>query len=139
MVGKLRMAVGAIISAVVLSLSLLVAMPAIAQPSPNAVARLMVFKERFNNLENYVSARDWTTVRTYIHGPLGTVRQDLRLATGGLAGKERQRAQELTKQFAADLVKLDFAAKERDPAKTESAFDQARQDYEQLVSLIENF
>ncbi|MDX1976545.1 MAG: photosystem II protein PsbQ [Pseudanabaenaceae cyanobacterium bins.68] len=126
------------LSVLILGLSLLVAMPAIAQPNPNAVARLMVFKERFNNLETYVSARDWTTVQTYIHGPLGTVRQDLRLATGGLSAKQSKQAKDLTKEFAADLVRLDFAAKDRDPARTEAAFDQARQDFEQLVNLIEN-
>lgn len=111
---------------------------AIAQPNPNALTRLMVIKERFSKLENYVIAQDWTTIKTYIHGPFGEVRQDIRLATAGLSPKERAVAKTLTKKFVDDLVKIDFAASDRDVDRTETAFDLARQDFEQLVDLIEN-
>ena len=131
-----------IFGGLVLCLIIIVSLPisglAIAQPNPNALARLMIIKERFSKLENYVVAQDWTTIKTYIHGPFGEVRQDIRLATAGLSPKERAVAKNLTKKFVDDLVKIDFAASDRDVDRTETAFDLARQDFEQLVDLIEN-
>jgi photosystem II protein PsbQ len=112
--------------------------PAIAAPNPIVMERLEVFKERFNNLEGYVKAQNWPTIKTYIHGPFGQVRQDIRQATGGLSTKDRVTAKNLTKQFVADLVKIDFAASDRDIDRTEAAFEQSRNDFDRLVSLIEN-
>jgi photosystem II protein PsbQ len=124
---------------VILSLSTIgVITEAIAQPNPTALARLVEIKEKFGRLEEYVVAQNWTTIKTYIHGPFGGVRQDIRLATAGLSPKERAVAKTLTKEFVGDLVKIDFAASDRDIDSTEAAFDRAKQDFEQLVALIEN-
>jgi photosystem II protein PsbQ len=129
-----------ILSGLVLCLTLgsLPIFPAIAQPNPQALLRLELIQQRFTNLEDYVSTQNWTTIKTYIHGPFGNVRQDIQLAIAGLATKEKTIAKNLTKQFVADLVKIDFAVSDRDIERTEAAFEQARKDFEELVNLIVN-
>ncbi len=115
---------------------------AIAQsPSKAAVARavsvqrLQVLSDRFDRLEKYVYTQDWNNVGTYIHGPFGEIRRELRMVASQLDRTQKETANDLADSLFKNFVKLDTAAKDRDPISAESAFKNALQDFESIAKL----
>lgn len=99
--------------------------------------RVQVLRDRLETLQTFVDQENWTTIRTYIHGPLGEVRRDVGYITRSLDAKQRQIAKEITSRLFADLVKLDFAARDRNLAATQETYNATRQEFDRLLSLVQ--
>ena len=113
---------------------------ALAITSPAAVrvasaAKLQVLSDRFDRLEKYVYTQNWNDVGTYIHGPFGEIRRELRAIAGNLGKTQKETANDLANSLFKNFVKLDIAAKDKDAIAAEAAFKNALQDFEAIVKL----
>ncbi|AFY74884.1 Oxygen evolving enhancer protein 3 (PsbQ) [Synechococcus sp. PCC 7502] len=100
-------------------------------------SKLEVISDRIDQLQTYIDANNWITVKTYIHGPLGQVRQDIAAATRLL--KDPTKAKSLSTKFFNDLISIDVAADRRDFDQAFDAYEQARKDFDQLVAVLKKF
>ena len=116
--------------------------PAIAQSGSRAdalassVTKLQVLSDRFDRLEKFVYAQKWNDVITYIHGPFGEIRRELRLIAGQLSKTQKEAANDLANNLFKNFVILDNAAKDKDAIAAENAFKNALQDFESIVDLV---
>ena len=117
--------------------------PAIAQSDSKAKAaalaisaeKLQVLSDRFDRLEKFVYAQKWVDVITYIHGPFGEIRRELRLIAGQLSKTQKETANDLANNLFKNFVILDNAAKDKDAIAAEKAFKNALQDFESIINL----
>lgn len=116
--------------------------PAMAQGASTAAAlaastaKLQVLSDRFNRLEKFVYAQKWNDVITYIHGPFGEIRRELRLIAGQLSKTQKEAANDLANNLFKSFVQLDNAAKAKDAIAAENAFKKSLQDFESIVDLV---
>ena len=99
-------------------------------------AKLQVLSDRFNRLEKFVYAQKWNDVITYIHGPFGEIRRELRLIAGQLSKTQKEAANDLANNLFKNFVQLDNAAKDKDAIAAENAFKKSLQDFESIVNLV---
>jgi photosystem II protein PsbQ len=115
--------------------------PAIAQGASQAAAlaasteKLQVLSDRFDRLEKFVYAQKWVDVITYIHGPFGEIRRELRLIAGQLSKTQKETANDLANSLFKNFVNLDNAAKAKDAIAAENSFKKSLQDFESIVDL----
>jgi photosystem II protein PsbQ len=116
--------------------------PAMAQGASQAAelaastAKLQVLSDRFNRLEKFVYAQKWVDVISYIHGPFGEIRRELRLIAGQLSKTQKETANDLANSLFKNFVNLDNAAKAKDAIAAENAFKKSLQDFESIVDLV---
>ena len=105
--------------------------------SPNSLAiaagksKLEVISDRIDELKPFIDASNWITVGTYIHGPLGQVRQDIGAAIR--LQKDQKPAKALSTKFFNDLIAIDVASENKDGDRVINAYEKARKDFDQLV------
>ena len=113
---------------------------ALAQPNAAIqaanVEKLQVLSDRFDRLEKYVYAQKWVDVGTYIHGPFGEIRRELRAIAGQLDKTKKETSNILANDLFKNFVQLDAAAKDKDALAAESAFKNALKDFEGIVELV---
>jgi photosystem II protein PsbQ len=107
-----------------------------AAASAASAAKLQVLSDRFNRLEKFVYAQKWNDVITYIHGPFGEIRRELRLIAGQLSKTQKEAANDLANNLFKNFVQLDNAAKDKDAIAAENAFKKSLQDFESIVNLV---
>jgi len=100
-------------------------------------SKLEVIGDRLDELKTFIDDNNWITVKTYIHGPLGQVRQDISSAIRLL--RDPTKAKALSAKFFKDLIAIDVAAGKRDVDKTFDAYEETRQDFDRLVSVLKKF
>lgn len=100
-------------------------------------SKLEIISDRLDELKPFIDANNWITIETYIHGPLGQVRQDIGSAIRLL--KNPKQAKALGNKFFNDLIKIDMAVAQRDVDRTFDAYEQTRQDFDQLVAVLKKF
>ncbi|MEG3849007.1 photosystem II protein PsbQ [Microcoleus sp. herbarium19] len=100
------------------------------------VPTLTELRSRMDNLGTLIQKRNWVDTRTYIHGPLGDLRNVMKTVSGSLLPKDGEKAVALTKSLFADLVNIDLAAKDVDYAKVTSNYQKAVDDFDAFLQLI---
>ena len=100
------------------------------------VPTLTEFRSRMDNLGTLIQKRNWVDTRTYIHGPLGDLRNTMKTVSASLLPKSQQQAVDLTKSLFADLVNIDLAAKDLDYAKVTASYQKAVNDFDTFLQLI---
>ena len=116
--------------------------PAIAQSkSPAAIRaaateKLQVLSDRFDRLEKFVYAEKWVDVITYIHGPFGEIRRELRTIASQLSKPQQASANDLANDLFKNFVQLDNAAKGKDAIAAENAFKNSLQNFEAIANLV---
>ncbi len=110
------------------------AMP-IAAISASSAEKLQVLSDRFNRLEKYVYSEKWNDVITYIHGPFGEIRRELRIAAMQLDKAQKEKANTLANDLFKNFVKLDNAANSKDAIAAESSFRSSLQNFEDIIDL----
>jgi photosystem II protein PsbQ len=100
------------------------------------VPTLTELRSRMDNLGTLIQKRNWVDTRTYIHGPLGDLRNAMRTVSGSLLPKAKEQAVDLTKSLFADLVNIDLAAKDLDYAKVTASYQKAVNDFDSFLQLI---
>jgi photosystem II protein PsbQ len=130
--------------AVVLLIVTLLALPisnALAQTAyaPNLsanISKLETLRDRFDRLEKFVYSQNWNDIITYIHGPLGEIRRDLRMLTIGLEKTKKEAVTNAATNLFKNLVKMDTAAKERNSTVVETAFKNSLKELESIIDLV---
>ena len=100
------------------------------------VPTLTEFRSRMDKLGTLIQQRNWVDTRTYIHGPLGDLRNTMKTVSGSLLPKSQRQAVDLTKSLFADLVNIDLAAKDLDYAKVTASYQKAVNDFDTFLQLI---
>lgn len=100
------------------------------------VPTLTEFRSRMDKLGTLIQQRNWVDTRTYIHGPLGDLRNTMKTVSASLLPKSQQQAVDLTKSLFGDLVNIDLAAKDLDYAKVTASYQKALSDFDSFLQLI---
>ncbi|ACK66142.1 photosystem II protein PsbQ [Rippkaea orientalis PCC 8801] len=111
--------------------------------SPEKIEQLQVLiepvteaREKMSVLKDLIADQNWIDVQTYIHGPLGGLRQQLRNLSTSLLPKDQKPATDLAKELFNRLERLDAAAKERSISGAEAQFRQAVRDFDAYLDLL---
>ena len=100
------------------------------------VPTLTEFRSRMDKLGTLIQQRNWVDTKTYIHGPLGDLRNTMRTVSGSLLPKSQQQAVDLTKSLFTELVNIDLAAEDFDYAKVTASYQKAVNDFDTFLQLI---
>lgn len=87
-------------------------------------------------LQTSISERDWVNVDNFIHGPLGTMLQEMNYAIRNLLPDEQPAARKVAKELFNDLVKVGEAAEVADQRSTQTSYQQALQDVDNFLELL---
>lgn len=93
-------------------------------------------RERMLKIPGYVQRKRWNDVQTYIHGPLGELRQTMLRLTRTLALDVQPQAQEAAKDIFGHLIKIDEAARLEDSRKALQNYNGAIEDFETYLNLL---
>jgi photosystem II protein PsbQ len=111
--------------------------------SPEKIAQLQLYavpvegaKEKMDNLKTLISDQNWVDVRTYIHGPLGQLRQDMLGLSRSLLPKDQPQALALSKEVFGHLERLDAAAKDRNLNLAGTQYREALEDFTAFLELV---
>jgi photosystem II protein PsbQ len=91
-----------------------------------------VAQQKLSELGKFISVEDWVNTKTFIHGPLGSIRRDMTYLANTLLPADKAKASELAKGIFDHLEDLDAAAKNQN-------YPTAIGEYKQLVSDFEIF
>jgi photosystem II protein PsbQ len=100
------------------------------------VPTLTELRSRMDKLGTLIQQRNWVDTKTYIHGPLGDLRNTMKTVSASLLPKSQQQAVDLTKSLFTDLVNIDLAAKDLDYAKVTASYQKAVNDFDSFLQLI---
>lgn len=93
-------------------------------------------KEQMSELKDFIADQNWVDTRTFIHGPLGQLRQDMVNLSRSLLPKDQKKATELAREVFGHFERLDAAAKDRNSYQAEIQYREALQDFEAFLDLI---
>jgi len=88
------------------------------------------------DLKTLISDQNWVDVRTYIHGPLGQLRQDMLGLSRSLLPKDQPQALALSKEVFGHLERLDAAAKDRNLNLAGTQYREALEDFTAFLALV---
>lgn len=97
---------------------------------------LAVTREQMSVLEEYIKSENWVDTRTFIHGPLGELRQAMTNASSRLLQKDQKPAQNLARELFGHLERIDAAAKDRNSNLAQSQYFEALKDFDAYLDLI---
>jgi photosystem II protein PsbQ len=100
------------------------------------VPTLTELRSRMDKLGTLIQQRNWVDTKTYIHGPLGDLRNTMKTVSASLLPKSQQQAVDLTKSLFTDLVNIDLAAKDLDYEKVTASYQKAVNDFDSFLQLI---
>lgn len=121
-----------------------------AKPPTYTTAQIELIQQYTNSILNdrrrmekeltaEVENQDWSDVSSLIHGPLGEIRQQMNNLARDLLPKEaKTEARRVTKDFFADLVKIDEAAQQQDSAAALSAYKASLKDLDKFLDITVN-
>jgi photosystem II protein PsbQ len=99
-------------------------------------APIEVAREKMSDLQSLIEKENWVDTVTFIHGPLGLLRQQMSYLSGSLLPKDQPKAQQLAKEVFRHFEQLDVAAKARNYGEVVSQYREALKDFDAFLSLI---
>jgi photosystem II protein PsbQ len=136
----------AVILAMVTTLLVSCSSPTATKPptyTPEKIAQIQSYattvtelRDKMSNLGNDIQKRDWTEVGSFIHGPLGELRQKMSYITRELLPKEQPAAREAAKDLFTRLENLDAASSDANYQKAIDNYRAALQDFDAFLQLI---
>ena len=81
-------------------------------------------RNRFPELEQYIQAKDWVDVQSFIHGPMGELRARVNRLASSLLTKDQPQAKELAQELYSHLERLDEASSARPAGNCRSGVPQ---------------
>jgi photosystem II protein PsbQ len=87
-------------------------------------------------LQTSITERDWNNVYNFIHGPLGTMLQEMNYAIRNLLPDEQPPARQIAKDLFNDLVKVGEAGEIADQRSAQTSYQQALQDVDNFLELL---
>ncbi|MBR8827220.1 MAG: photosystem II protein PsbQ [Gomphosphaeria aponina SAG 52.96 = DSM 107014] len=111
--------------------------------SPEKIQAIQAFaapveaaRERMSELQSYIQAENWVETGSLIHGPLGSLRRDIRYLAEELLPKDQKQAKTLAQELFQDLEQIDTAAKARNYGEAVSRYRNAINDFDAFLDLI---
>ncbi|RMF26072.1 MAG: photosystem II protein PsbQ [Cyanobacteria bacterium J083] len=95
-----------------------------------------IARDRMGELEKAIEEQNWIDVRSFIHGPLGSLRRDMGYVTRALLPQDQEQASQLTKDLFAHLEDIDAAAKEKNYSVAMSEYRDAIKDFDAFLALV---
>lgn len=99
-------------------------------------SQVVELRDKMPVLETNIQNRNWTDVGTYIHGPLGELRQKMSYVTRELLPQDQKTAKEATKDLFARFQNLGTAATEGNYPKAVENYQAALKDFDTFLRLI---
>ena len=93
-------------------------------------------RDKISILETDIQNRDWTEVGSFIHGPLGELRQKMSYITRELLPKDQKAAREAAKDLFARLQNIDLASSSGNYQKALDNYRAALKDFDAFLQLI---
>lgn len=112
--------------------------------SPEKIAQLQVYVTPIasaregmeNTLQNLIASQNWVDTQTYIHGPLGQLRQGMLGLSHSLLPKDQDKAEALAKEVFGHLERLDAAAKARSTTDAKIQYQEAIADFDAFLNIL---
>ncbi|NEP12912.1 MAG: photosystem II protein PsbQ [Symploca sp. SIO1A3] len=98
--------------------------------------RLESKRQRMSALAGNIQDRDWVEVGSLIHGPLGTLRQEMSYLSQKLLPQDQKIARDLAKDLFKSLNTIDAAASEGDYSLAIRNYGLAIQDLDEFLKLV---
>lgn len=99
-------------------------------------APVVAARDRITEAESLLSARDWTDLDNLMHGPIGSLRRDLRYLGEALLPKEQKEVQRLSQEIFGHIERLDAASKARSYDNAALQYQEAVKDLDALLNVI---
>lgn len=118
---------------------------AVAPPtySANQIAQIAIYanriqtsKDRLPELAGYVRSRDWVNIDNFIHGPLGTIREQMNRLAYQLLPADKAEALTLSDKISSDLEAMSTAVSAYDGSRTDTAYIRFAKDLSTLLNLV---
>lgn len=111
--------------------------------TPEKIAQLQPYREpialareSMTTLKEFIAAENWVDTRTFIHGPLGGLRQEMGVASKKLLQKDQKPAENLAKELFKHFERIDAAAKDRNASFVNEQYGKAIKDFDAYLDLI---
>ena len=111
--------------------------------TPEKIAQLQIFaepvneaRENMNTLKEFIETKNWVDTRTFIHGPLGGIRQSMTTLSRKFLPQDQKLAKQIAQDFFVHLERIDAAAKERNATLAENQYVEAIKDFDAFLNLI---
>jgi photosystem II protein PsbQ len=111
--------------------------------TPEKIAQLQIFaepikdaREQIKTLKELIETENWVDTRTFIHGPLGELRQTMSILARKLLPKDQKLAQQIAQNLFFHFERLDAAAKARNSSLAETQYVEAVKDFDAFLDLI---
>lgn len=96
-------------------------------------------RDRFPELEEYIQAKDWVDVQSFIHGPMGELRARVNRLASSLLPKDQPQAKDLAQELFVHLERLDEAAQEGQQVIAGQEYRNALDDFDSFLRLVPTF
>lgn len=93
-------------------------------------------RERLQEVPPLIQAKEWNDVITFIHGPLGELREKMIRLARTLTPTSQQAAQKAAREVFEHLNEIDTAAQARDANKALLNYNEALKDFEAFFKLL---
>lgn len=97
---------------------------------------LSELRDQMSILEAQIQNREWTDVESFIHGPLGELRQKMSYLTRELLPQDQKAASKATKDLFARLEAIDAASLQGDYLEATDNYSKAVRDFDQFLQLL---
>jgi photosystem II protein PsbQ len=102
-------------------------------------SKLLAFRDRMTELEGFIAAKDGVNVRSLIHGPLGSLRQDMSYVSRLLLlPAEQKTALAEARDIFRHLEAIDQAAEAQNYALARDNYAEALSDFDRFFTLLPN-
>lgn len=99
-------------------------------------SELSEIRSRLPELADLIQKQDWTFVRNFIHGPLGELRFKMLYLSRNLLPADQEKARQLAKVVADNLVAIDLAAGKADYKLAVRNYGETVRDLDAFLQLI---
>jgi photosystem II protein PsbQ len=102
----------------------------------SSASRLMGMRDRMGELEALIEAKNWPYVDMFIHGPLGTLREQTSRISRSLLPNDQQAASDTAKDLFGHLEAIDAAATVNDYYQAVKNYNESIADFDAFIDLI---
>lgn len=99
-------------------------------------SRVQELRDRMPELATAITDRNWSDVQSFIHGPLGELRAQMARVSRNLLSPAQSQADELAKDLANHLVRIDEVAETQDSITAAREYQAALNDFDQFLQLV---
>lgn len=93
-------------------------------------------RAQMSTLQELINAENWVDTRTFIHGPLGELRQNMAIVARKLLPKDQKPAQQIARDLFGHFERIDAAAKDRNSVSAKNEFSEAIKDFDAYLNLV---